>query len=113
MFPQLVLENPAQNWRLLLEVFIEARQFNPATAGIEGFLTEEGKSKLQRSLREMVESANCPIITAWDPERQKVRNSINLHVYVAQVPPLLLILCEVKYSRCHSCHCKKQLQALL
>ena len=69
-----ILEIPAHNWMLLLEVFIEARQFNPATAAIKGFLTDDGKSKLRRSLREMVESANCPIITAWDPERRKVRD---------------------------------------
>ena len=57
-----LLENPAHNWMLLLEVFIEGRQFNPATAAIKGLLTDDGKSKLKRSLREMVESANCSMI---------------------------------------------------
>ena len=56
------------------EVSIEGSQFNPATAAIKRFLTDDGKSKQKRPLREMVKSANCPLITAWDLERQKVRD---------------------------------------
>ena len=81
-----VLESSAVDWTLLVEAFFESRLYNPAMAAISGFFTEEGKENLKHVLREMIETTNCPVIIAWDNEKQKVRYGLFKRTVLRYVP---------------------------
>lgn len=66
------LENPTEDWTMLVDGFCESKAIHPAFAGMAEFQTEQGKEKLARILKELTHTTNCSIIIAFDPERKQV-----------------------------------------
>ena len=93
-----VLESSAVDWTLLVEAFYESRLYNPAMAAITGFFTDEGKENLKHVLREMIETTNCPVIIAWDNEKQKVRYGLFKRTVLRYVPNF-----DVQLQKVHEC----------
>ena len=67
-----VLENPGENWELLVEGFLEYRRRDPVASGIAALHTPKGQETMTEILREMVQTINGPIVIAWDTQEQKV-----------------------------------------
>lgn len=71
-----VLENPGENWELLVEGFLEYRRRDPVASGIAALHTPKGQETMTEILREMVQTINGPIVIAWDTQEQKVSRKI-------------------------------------
>lgn len=67
-----VLENPGENWELLLEGFLEYRKRDVVASGIAALHTTDGQKIMAEMLKQMVTTINGPVIIAWDSEKQKV-----------------------------------------
>ena len=70
-FPQ-TLDDKAKNWPLLKEPWYSLHDNAPTNSCVDGFRTAEGRAILELCLRDMVQSADCPVVIAWDTEKQKV-----------------------------------------
>jgi hypothetical protein len=66
------LENKERNWPLLLEAWYHFHEFSPTCAALSGFRSPEGRAILELCLRDMVLSADCPVVIAWDTKKHKV-----------------------------------------
>lgn len=66
------MENPAEDWELLVDGFLEYRRRGVTGSGIAGMHTSKGRENMTRVLKHMVQNINGPIIIAWDAEKQKV-----------------------------------------
>ena len=73
-----VLENPGENWELLVEGFLEYRRRDPVASGIAALHTPKGQETMTEILREMVQTINGPIVIAWDTQEQKVSRKMLL-----------------------------------
>ena len=66
------LEDKAKNWPLLKEPWYSLHDNAPTNSCVDGFRTAEGRAILELCLRDMVQSADCPVVIAWDTEKEKV-----------------------------------------
>lgn len=66
-----VLEDSAENFSLLIDAGPESLIYNSILSAIEAFHTQESKAMLTDSLQKMMQTTNCPIVIAWDPQSQK------------------------------------------
>ena len=69
-----ILENGAENWKLLLKSWFDFFDNCPTTECIKLYKTEKGRTYLSRLLEAMVTYMynDCPLVIAWDNDENQV-----------------------------------------
>ena len=73
-FVSQILENGAENWKLLLKSWFDFFDNCPTTECIKLYKTEKGRAYLSRLLEAMVTYmySDCPLVIAWDNDKKRV-----------------------------------------